>query len=127
MGTEYESVARLDGHYAFKQHSRSGVSNRRNRKYHSDRLSHLHEIALRKLTNDPNSALILYIVVDEFRSHHVLDDLVFHNSELGFLNGEAGETLRLSQASQDHGFNDAIDVLLGELGEDDGGSSGLTN
>ncbi len=43
----------------------------------------------------PTASFILYVVVDELRGHHVLDDLVFHHSELGFLNRQAGESIEL--------------------------------
>ena len=80
-----------------------------------------------KLANDADRALILDVVVGELGGHHVLDDLVFHDSELGFLNREAGEMLSLVQSRQHHRLDDAINIFLGELGEDGGGGSGLTD
>ena len=47
-------------------------------------------------------AFVLDVVVDKLRGHHVLDGLVFQDSELGFLNGQAGQVLGLLQAGQDH-------------------------
>ena len=56
-----------------------------------------------------------------------LMDLVFHDSEPGFLNRQAGEILSLLQPGQDHRLDDAIDVLLRELSKDCGSGSGLTD
>ena len=127
MGTENHRVARLDGHDAFEEHRGGGVRNGRDRENDPDGFGHLHQIALRKLANDADRAFVLDVVVDELRGHHVLDDLVFHHSEPGFLNRQAGEMLSLVQSGQDHRLDDAINVLLGELGKDGGGGSGLTD
>ena len=125
--TENDRVPRLDGHDAFEEHRGSGVRNRREREDDPDRFSHFHQTAFRKLANDANGAFVLDVVVDELRGHHVLKGLVFHDPELGFLNRQAGQILRLFQSSQDHRLDDAIDVLLRELGKDGGGGSGLTD
>ena len=87
----------------------------------------LHQIALRKLANDADRTFILDVVVDELGGHHVLQGLIFHNSEPGFLNRQAGQILSLLQSGQHHRLDNAIDVLLRELGKDGGGGSGLTD
>ena len=127
MGTENDRVPRLDGHDALEEHRRSGVRNRREREDDPDRFRHLHQVALRKLANDADRAFVLDVVVDKLRGHHVLEGLVFQDPELGFLNRQAGQILSLLQASQDHRLDNAINVLLGVLGKDGGGGSGLTD
>src|SRR6202142_1367877 len=127
MRTEDDGVERLDGHDAFEEHRASGVGNRREREDDSDRLGDLHQIALREFTDDTHRPFILDVVVGELRGHHVLDDLVFHDADSGFLNREAGKILRVFEAGEDHRLDDTIHVLLGKLGEYSGRSSSLTN
>ena len=127
MRTEDDRVPRLDRHDALEEHGRSGVRNRSEREDDSDRFRHFHQAALRKLANDANGTFVLDVVVDELRGHHVLDGLVFQNAELGFLNRQAGQILRLLQSGQHHRFDNAIDVLLRVLRKDGGGGPGLTD
>ena len=75
--------------------------------------------------NDANRTFILDVVVGELRRAHVLEDFVFHDSELGLLNREAGERLSLFEASQDHRLDDAINILLSKLSKNSSRSSGL--
>ena len=127
MGTEDHRIPRLDGHDALEKHGGGGVGNRREREDEPDGFSHLHQAALRELANDAYGGLVPHVVVDEFRGHHVLEGLVFQNAEPGFLNRQTGEILGLLQSGQDHRFDNAIDVLLRELGEDSGGGSALAD
>ena len=75
--------------------------------------------------NLANRTFVFYVVVDELGRHHVLDGLVFHHSELGFLNGQAGQILSLLQSGHDHRLHNAIDVFLGVLRKDGSGGLGL--
>ena len=127
MRTENHCIPRLNRDNALEQHCRSGVRNGRDRKQDSDWFRDLHQVALGKLANDADGALVLDVVVDELAGHHILDDLVFHHSEPGFLHRQARQMLSVFQSSQDHGFDDAIDILLRELGKDGGGGSRLTD
>ena len=83
--------------------------------------------AFRNLPNDADGTFVLDVVVDKLGRHHVLEGLVFHYAESGFLNRQASEVLSLFQPGQDHRLDDAIDVLLRVLGKDGGGGSGLTD
>jgi hypothetical protein len=60
-------------------------------------------------------------------AHHVLDDLVFHHSQFGFFNRQAGKVLGLLKPRQHHRLDDAVNVFLRELGKDGGGGFGLTD
>src|SRR5450432_143282 len=125
MGAEDDGVSRLDGHDALEEDSRRGVRNGSDREDEPDRFSHLHQTALRKLANDAHARFVPNVVVYEFRGHHVLHGLVFENPEPGFINLQAVDILSLVQADQDHAFDNAVDVLLGELRKYGGGGLAL--
>src|SRR5437879_5083006 len=122
---EHNRIPGLNGHDALEQDRGGGVRDRRQREEDSDWFGHLHQIALGKVADDAHSTFVFDVVVDKLTGHHILDDLVFHYSELGFFNGQAGEVLCLFQSGEDHRFDDAVDVLLIELGEDCSGGPGL--
>ena len=127
MRAEDDRIPRLDRHDAFEQDCRGGVRDRSKREDDADRFGHLDQVAFRNLANHADGALIFDVVVDELGGHHVLDDLVFHHSEFGFFDRQARQMLRLLQPGQHHRLDDAIDILLRELGEDSGSGSGLAD
>src|ERR1039457_1339257 len=118
MRTEDDRVPRLDGHDAFKEHGGSRICNWSEREDDPDRVGDLKQITLWDVANDADRALILYVVVDKFRRHHVLEELVFHHAQPGFLNREARKILGLLQTGQHHSLDDSIYILLGVLSED---------
>src|ERR1017187_8581442 len=121
VGAENNRVARLDGHDALEQHRGGRVGNGGDREDQPDGFSHLRQAALWKLADYANGRFVLDVVVDEFRGHHVLDGLVFHDPEFGFLNRQASEVLSLVQTGQDRRFNDGVNLQLRELRKDGGG------
>ena len=125
MGPEDHRVSRLDGHDALEQHGGRGIGDGRDRKDQADRFRHFHQAAFRKFANHADARFVPDVVVYEFRGHHVLDGLVLENPQFGFLDRQAREILGLCESGQDHRFDNAIDVLLGELRKEGGGGLAL--
>ena len=98
MRTEDHGVSRLDGHDALEEHRGGRIGNGSQREDDADRLGHFDQIALGKLADDADGALVFHIVVDKFGGHHVLDGLVFENAEPGFLDRQTGQVLSLFQS-----------------------------
>ena len=55
--------------------------------------------------------------MDKLGAELVLEDLVGHVAEAGFLHGHSGKLLRGSQSSLGHLLHHRIDLVLGELRE----------
>ena len=127
MGAEDHCISRLDRHYALEQHGRRRIRDRGEGEQNADRFGHLQDVPLRNVTNHPHRALVFNVVVNEFAGHHVLDDLIFHYSKPGLFHGETRQVLRLLEPGQDHRFDDAVDIFLGELRKHRGSNPGLTD
>ena len=127
MGSENHRVAGLDGHDAFEEHGGRGVGDGSQGEDEPDGFGDLNDSAIGKFANDADGGFITDVVIDKFRGHHILEGLVFQDAKPGFLDRQTSEVLGLLESGKDNRFDNAIDVPLGELREDGGGSFALTD